>query len=285
MSEQTSSPDVHPAWAGLLDDARATTPQGTVSPELLAQHADLRAGGLIGTLAVRDTDLPLLRGVTTPLRVVLTSGAGAVAGALGLAAKLGLTVTSLQVALRDVDDLGGNARRVVAAVDAARGEGVLDDEVRVHVDVPTDLPGGVGGQWARAADEVAAAELALHLRCDGTVDVRPDEAARWIDAVLDRETPFSVAAAADVSDPAGAGDGTGLMGAVNLLLATRQAFDGADRATVTATLAGDDPTEVLTVARGEEYLAATRRWLPSVVASDPAAVADGLLATGLPTGS
>lgn len=286
MTTQTpDSPDVHPAWAGILDDARATAADGAPTPETVTEHRELRGSGLVGTLAVRDTDLPLLRGVELPLRVVLTSGAGAVGGALGLAQKLGLTVAALQVSLRDVDDLAGNARRVVAAVDAARGDGLLDDDVRVHVDVPTDLPGGVRGSWARAADEVAAAELALHLRCDGVVDVRPDEVARWIDAALDRETPFSVAAAAAVTDPGEGGRGTPHVGAVNLLLATRRAFDGADAETVTATLAGHDPTEVLTVARGEEYLAATRRWLTSVVAVDPASVADALLATGLPTGS
>ncbi|QCC78213.1 hypothetical protein [Nocardioides daphniae] len=155
---------------------------------------------------MRDTDLPLLRGVTHPLRVVLTTGAGAVAGPLGLAARLGLDVRAVQVALRDVDDLAGNARRVVAAVDAARGEGVLGDEVAVHVEVPTDLPGGIAGSWARAADEVAAAELALHFRAAGGVDVRPEEVAGWLDAALDRETPYSVSVAAAVS---GRGDRRG----------------------------------------------------------------------------
>lgn len=274
----TDSPDVHPAWAGILDDARATAPDASPSPESVAQHRELRDSGLVGALAVRDTDLASLRGVDLPLRVVLTSGAGGVVGTLSLADRLGLTVAALQVSLRDVDDLAGNARRVVTAVDAARDDGLLEDDVRVHVDVPTDLPGGVGGAWARAADEVAAAELELHLRCDGVVDVRPDEVARWIDAALDRETPFSVSAAAAVSD-------ADRIGVVNLLLATRQVFDGADRATATATLVGQDPTQVLTAARTEEYLAATRRWLTSVSAPDAPAVVEALLATGLPHGS
>lgn len=281
MSEHTpDSPTTAPAWAGILDDAALAQPETAATPEAVEQHRTLRAGSgdLVGALAVRDTDLPLLRGVDLPVRVVLTTGAGGVVGALGLAAKLGLTVRALQVSLRDVDDLTGNARRVVAAADAARDEGVLDDDVRVHVDVPTDLPGGVGGSWAHAADEVAAAELALHLRADGPVDVRPEEVARWLDAALDRETPFSVSAPAAVSDH-------GRLGVVNLLLATRQAFDGADAATVTATLAGAAPTEVLSTARAEERLPGARRWLTSVVVSDAVTVADALRSTGLPTGS
>lgn len=274
----TDTPDVHPAWAHLLDDARATTPDGAPSPDATAAHRALRDTGLVGSFAVRDTDLPLLRGVELPLRVVLTSGAGAVLGALGLVDRLGLTLASVQVSLRDVDDLAGNARRVVAAVDAARAEGLLGDDVRVHVDVPTDLPGGLDGAWARAADEVAAAELALHLRCDGVVDVRPADVARWLDAALDRETPFSVAAEVAVSE-------AGRIGVVNLLLATRQAFDGADRETVTATLLGADPSAVLGEARAADHLPRARRWLTSVVTTDVRSVGEALLATGLPTGS
>lgn len=281
MSEHT--PDLSattPAWAHVLDDAALVQPEAWSVPEAVEAHRALRTGvgPLLGALAVRDTDLPALRGVALPLRVVLTGGAGAVAGALGLARRLGLEVASVQVSLRDVDDLAGNARRVVAAVDAARAEGSLNDEVRVHVDVPTDLPGGLSGGWARAADEVAAAELALHLRCDGPVEPHPDEVARWIDAALDRETPFSVSAPAAVSD-------AGRLGVVNLLLATRQAFDGADQETVTATLAGVAPTEVLSAARAEESLPGARRWLTSVVVSDAATVADALVSTGLPSGS
>ena len=44
--------------------------------------------------------------------------------------KLALELAGLEIALRDLDDLAGNARRVAAAVDAARAEGALDDDVR-----------------------------------------------------------------------------------------------------------------------------------------------------------
>ena len=52
----------------------------------------------------------------------------------------------------------------MAAVHAARGEGVLDDEVPVYVELPAGEP---THQWLAAADEVAAAELRLKFRTGG----------------------------------------------------------------------------------------------------------------------
>ena len=82
------------------------------------------------------------------------------AGALRLARKPDITVAGVEIALRDLDDLAGNARRVVAAVDEARGEGLLADDVQVYVELPHDrrvrlLAGGRrrGGR-GRAAAEV-----------------------------------------------------------------------------------------------------------------------------------
>ena len=66
---------------------------------------------------LRDTDLPLVRGVQVPLSVVVTGGAGQLAGPAGLCRRLGLDLAGLEIALRDLDDLAGNARRVVAALD------------------------------------------------------------------------------------------------------------------------------------------------------------------------
>lgn len=262
MTETTS---LGPAWTALLDDAALVAPDRTASPADLAEHDRLRAAhpDVVGALTVRDTDLPLLRGVTHPLRVVLSQGAGAVAGPLALAARLGLDVRAAHVALRDVDDLAGNVRRVVAAVDAARADGSVDDDLVVHVEVPTDLPGGLSAGWARAADEVAAAELALHFRLEsfGLPPATPAEVASWIDAALDRETPFSVAGRLGLS-------AAGEVGAVNLLLATRRAFDGESRDQVVEILAGRDNESVLAQVRAEEYLPGARRWLTSVQVPD-----------------
>ncbi|MFN2522000.1 MAG: hypothetical protein ABR614_01605, partial [Mycobacteriales bacterium] len=48
-----------------------------------------------------------------------------VAGALKLAIRAGNPVAGLEIALRDLDDLAGNARRVVAVIDGVRAEGLL----------------------------------------------------------------------------------------------------------------------------------------------------------------
>ena len=58
-----------------------------------------------------------------------------------------------------------NVRRVVAAVDEARDEGTLGDDVPVFV----EMPGPPTSSWLAAADEVAAADLRLKLRL-GHVD-------------------------------------------------------------------------------------------------------------------
>ena len=67
---------------------------------------------------------------------MVTGGAGQVAGPAGLCAKLGLELAGLEIALRDLDDLAGNARRVATAVDAARVDGTLAEDVPVYVELP-----------------------------------------------------------------------------------------------------------------------------------------------------
>ena len=68
---------------------------------------------------------------------MVTGGAGQIAGP-ARAGRDGsdLELAGLEIALRDLDDLAGNARRVVAAVDAARADGVLDEDVPVYVELP-----------------------------------------------------------------------------------------------------------------------------------------------------
>jgi hypothetical protein len=246
-----------PAWAGLVDDAAIFPPGDLPLAEAREAHPGHRRTGLVGTFVVRDTDLPALAGFAHPLSVVVTGGAGQLAGPLALAARTGLSVAGVEIALRDLDDLAGNARRVVAAVDAARSEGVLDDETPVHV----ELPGRVGAGWLRAADEVASAELRLKLRTgapDGSLPADEADLAERIDAALDRETPFKCTAglhrAVRHDDQ---------HGFVNVLLATRRAFDGASREEVVATLAERDADAVAAAVRAEEALAGARRWFTS----------------------
>lgn len=208
MTAATEPPPTNAWWTGLLD----------VPPE--AHDGD----PAIGAVRVLDTDLPSLRGTDHPVSVVLTGGAGQVAGPATFCGRAGLTLSGLTVALRDVDDLAGNARRVVAAVDAARAEGALAEETPVHVELPHADP---SYGWLAAADEVAGAELRLGLRFAGAP---APTAIAWIDAALDRELPFRAT--------------TVEAGAVrDLMVTVLRVFDGAE----------PDPAEL---ARG-------RRWLVS----------------------
>jgi hypothetical protein len=257
------------AWAELVDDAAIVPPGDAPLHEATAAYGartEEDGAALVGTFVLKDTDVPLVRGFGGPLSVVVTGGAGQIAGPAGLCAKLGLTLSGLEIALRDLDDLAGNARRVVTAVDAARSDGVLAEGVPVYVELPHV---GNTASWFAAADEVAAAELRLKFRTGGLEAAAFPAAhalARWVDAALDRETPFKCTAGlhnavrhtgASTDDP-----GFEHHGFVNVLVATRRAFDGASLDEVVEVLEQRDGA-ALAAQAGELDLAGARRWFTS----------------------
>lgn len=276
------TPTLAPAWVGLVDDA-AIFPPGDA--DLLdAANAYLeRDEPLVGSFVLRDTDLPRLAlapGTPFPVSVVATGGAGQLAGPAGFCAKKGLTLAGLEIALRDPDDLPGNARRVVAAVDAARAEGVLGDEVPVYVELPQGEP---TPGWLAAADEVAAAELRLKFRTGGLEEHLFPTAhalAGWIDAALDRETPFKCTAGLHNAVRHTGEDGFEHHGFLNVLLATRRAFDGAAAGEVVAILENRDGVALAADAR-EADLAGARRWFTSFGSCSVREPLDDLLTLGL----
>lgn len=268
-------------WTALVDDATIFPPGDAPLDEAAAAHTARRAepwADLVGTFVLRDTDLPRVRGLDAGssdgqsversvagsggLSVVVTGGAGQLAGPAALCQRLGLRLAGLEIALRDLDDPAGNARRVVAAVDAARAEGALDEDVPVYVELPAAEPSYA---WLAAADEVAAAELRLKLRTGGLErEAHPVAAtlAAGIDAALDRETPFKCTAGLHHAVRHTSDEGFEQHGFVNVLLATRLAFDGASREEVVATLEQRDAT-ALVAAAGAADLAGARRWFTS----------------------
>ena len=281
----TYSPSaLEPAWVGLVDDAAVFPPGNAPLHDATAAFGARREewyAGIVGSFVLKDTDLPLVRGFDGPLAVVVTGGAGQVTGPLALARRLGLRVSGIEIALRDLDDLPGNARRVVAAVDQARAEGVLDEDAEVHVELPQ---GPTGAGWLAAADEVAAAELRLKLRTGGVeAHLFPTaaELASWVDAALDRETPFKCTAglhdAVRHRDPA---TGFEHHGFLNLLLATVAAFDGAAADDVVALLEEQDAAALVARATDEE-LTRARRWFTSFGSCSVTEVVDSLTTTGL----
>ena len=279
----TYSPsDLDPTWLRLVDDAAIFPPGDAPLHEATAAFAARREewyAGFVGSFVLRDTDLPLVRGFGGPLSVVVTGGAGQVAGPVGLARRLGHRVAGIEIALRDPDDLPGNARRVVAAVDEVRGE--LGDDVPVFVELPQAEP---SAGWLAAADEIAAAELRLKFRTGGTeaqaFPSAPDLAA-WIDAALDRETPFKCTAglhgAVRHRDPASGFEHHGFL---NVLVATRQAFDGASRDDVVAILEQQDKGALIGLALDTD-LSGGRRWFTSFGSCSVTEPLDELISTGL----
>ena len=278
---------MEPTWAGLVDDAAIFPPGNLPLTEAVAAHADRRDAAhadLVGTLVVRDTDLPALRHTTAGLSVVVTGGAGQIAGPAALGARLGLRLAGLEIALRDLDDLAGNARRVVAAVDAARDDGVLDEDLPVYVELPH--AGSSAGRLA-AADVVAERELRLKFRTGGADPEQvpqPRALAGWIDAALDRETPFKCTAGLHHAVRHTGDNGFGVVsdqhGFLNVLLATRRAFDGAGPDEVSATLDERDGAAVAAAAR-EADLAGARRWFTSFGSCSVSDPLDDLIALGL----
>ncbi len=266
-----------PAWSGLVDDAAIFPPGDAPLPEAVTAHVARRDewyADLVGSFVVTDVRIPEID-PPLGLAIVVTGGAGAIEGALRLAEKGGHQVAGVEIALRDLDDLAGNARRVTAAADAVG----LDPE-RVHVELP---PVGDSGAWLRAADEVAAAGMRLKFRTGGLEDhlfPTPHALAGWIDAALDREMPFKCTAGLHNAVRHDADDGFTHHGFLNVLLATLRAFDGADGDEV-ATLLDERDGDTLTAAAADEDLTRARRWFTSFGSCSVQEPLDDLTALGL----
>jgi hypothetical protein len=269
------------AWRGLVDDAAIFPPGDAPLADAAAEHQARRAApyaDLVGTFVARDTDLPDLKATPLALSVVVTGGAGNIAGTAALARKLHIAVEGLEVALRDPADPVGAARRLAAAIDAARADGQLDDHVPVFVEIPATCPEPT---WLAAADEVAANEFRLKLRTGGLEAAAFPTAgtlARWIDAALDRETPFKCTAGLHHAVRHTGDDGFEHHGFLNVLVATRQAFDGAPADDVVAILEQRDADVLLGDA---DELDRARRWFTSFGSCSVSEPLDDLIALGL----
>src|SRR6478735_2987663 len=248
-----------------VDDALSLPPQEVPVHDATAAFTRRAADAAVGAFVLRDTDLPSVRGFTGPRAVVGTGGGGQVAGPAALCARLGLDLARVEITLRDLDDLPGNARRVVAAVDDARAAGSLGEESAVHVEMPA-APAGAG--WLAAADEVAAADLRL------TLPPPPDGSALlgWVAAALDRELSFTCRG---LRHPVSSGSALGF---ANVLVATQLLLDGVPDPL--AVLVEQDPAAV--VARvGEVDLGRARRWFTSFASDEPDTSLRELAALGL----
>lgn len=167
--------------AALLDDA---VPAADAVRDHLVAAGSPHAGA-VSTLVVTDRRLAEVgRAVPADDRVrvtvLSTTGAG---GLLSVAERPhpSLGVTGVVSTLRDLDDLAGNARRVVAAAE------VLDPEVRVLVGLPR------ARGWDRAAEEVEAAGLQASVDLTATGGPNsPEELATQLRELVELDLPFRV---------------------------------------------------------------------------------------------
>jgi hypothetical protein len=220
---------------GWIDDAAMFPPGNASVDEAVGAHLGYRHSwfaSLIGPLLVSDLKLAevgrTLRRVrmsggpegTLPLAVgvVNTSGAGGLLSLVGREIE-GVELAAVETALRDLDDLAGNADRVVSAA------GQLGDAVRVFVEIPY-VPG-----WEKAVAVVEAAGYYGKLRTGGLepVDTPPsDQLARQLSVLIEADLPFKATAglhhavALPGSDPGRPRQ----HGFLNLLVAVEALVDG-----------------------------------------------------------
>ncbi|ONI75646.1 hypothetical protein BWI15_07370 [Kribbella sp. ALI-6-A] len=252
----------------LVDDAAMFPPGNLPLPEAVAAHRAHRTAPyaeLVGAFVCSDEDLMKVAAEAAksgdgPLEVavVITGGAGGIAPAVRYGDRSSdVTVTSVEVRLRDEDDLSRNALRVVRACDDC-----LDEE-NAFVEI------GLDGAWERALDVVADAGYAAKLRTgglDATLFPRADQVAAFVTGCLDREVPFKCTAGLHNAVRHTAAD-TGFEhhGFLNVLLATRASLDGADLDDLTAILEERDGETLAAKARdvSEQQAESTRRWFTS----------------------
>ena len=264
------------AWSGLVDDAAIFPPGDVPLPDAVDAHLARRDewyADLVGAFVVTDTKVPEI-GTPLPLAIVVTGGAGGIEPALRLAERGGHGVAGVEVALRDPDDLAGNARRVATATD---GCGVPPEQVYVELPHVPDT-----GSWLRAADAVAEAGLRLKFRTGGLeahLFPASHAFARWIDAALDRETRFKATAGlhrAVRHDP----EGGGSHGFLNVMAATTALWDGGSVADATDVLEQRDGTALAARLSGPA-MSAARRWFTSFGSCSVTEPLDDLIALGL----
>ena len=279
MQRVSSDLTVPPEWTSFADDAAVFPPGDADLADAVAAFLDRRASAewaaFVGPLVVGDRALPGLADLVPedadplPVTVVVSGGAGGLAPLPRWFASPRLRLAGIEIALRDLDDLPGSARRVVAAAQQASYD-LEDDDVPVYVELPqlgaAGSPDAPAAGWLAALDEVAMADLRGKLRTGGVeADLFPTESglAAAIEACLDRELAFKCTAGLHRAvrhraEPSGFEH----HGFVNVLLATRASLDGED---VVAALAEQDPAVVAARVRdlGPETVQRTRRWFTS----------------------
>jgi hypothetical protein len=233
------------------------------------EHQHTWFSGLLGPLVLPDRRLAEVGRVAAPrvvpVSVLNTGGAG---GLIALAGREtpGLEVVAVESALRDLDDLAGNAARVAAAAQE------LGDEVTVFVEIP------YGPGWIAAAEEVEAAGLLGKI--DAGNPPGADRLAERLSVLVETDLPVKVSGL----ERPGASTGDSAAGRLaGLLLGLDALIDGATTEEAADLLRLDDPVRLTAGLANLDAPARSRirRRLRSVDAVSMSTMATGLRSLGL----
>lgn len=256
-----------PVLQGLFDQARLVAQPPANLVAALEEHRQHRTGALSGLLAdlvVPDQRLAEVSravgdGDPVSVCVVNTTGAGGLV-ALAHRSLPGLEIVGVQSGLRDLDDLTGNAARVVSAASE------LSESVAVYVEIPF-APG-----WERAVDAVESAGLLGAIRvASGGPD--PESAlVEQLSAFVEADLPFRV---------------VGRIGSIGLLRAVHALVEGASSGDAADLLRDRDPRRSgLGVAEWDEPASARiRRRVQRLECASATTLLDELAAAGLSAAS
>ena len=233
-------------FAGLVDDAAMFPPGNAEVADAVAAHRDYRQSWfapMVGPLVVSDQRLAELGRALGPeaedldVSVVNTSGAG---GLLSLAGRqlTAVRVRAVESALRDLDDLAGNAARVVSAA------GQLHESMQVFVELPF-APG-----WERAVEVVEAGGLLGKIRTGGLAasdTPSTGQLARQLSVLVEADLAFKATAGLHHAWPTPGlePDRPAQHGFLPLLAAMHALVEGASEDEAADLLAGEDRTGIL----------------------------------------
>lgn len=231
----------------LIDDAAMFPPGNAPVAEAIAEHRAYREAWfapLIGPLVVPDTQLAAVGQALrqaegsgkVSVSVVNTSGAGGLVALVGRAVD-GVEIVAVETALRDFEDLEGNAQRVVSA--AAE----LDEDVAVFVELPY-APG-----WESAMAVVEEAGHLGKIRTGGlepTDFPSPDRLAEQLSVLVEADLPFKATAGLHHAQPIPGADADRPVqhGFLNVLAAVEALVGGASVEDAVAVLRQVDPAAI-----------------------------------------
>lgn len=238
-----------PLFSALIDDAAMFPPANAPPADALAAHATHKSSGhasFVGPFLVSDRNLADLGSTLeaeTDLGLVVTGGAGAIGPAIVHAGRIeNARLIALEIALRDEDDLGRNAERIVTMLDLE-----LPDDATASIEMPRLGDNPPTGSWWDAADVLAASGHRLKFRTGGEwADSHPSEPelAAFIAAALDRECPFKLTAGLHRAIRHTTPEGFEQHGFLNVMLATQVLLAGAITADATYALVRRDAAGV-----------------------------------------